>query len=126
MSEYHEQCKLFEWARLAAGTIPELHLLNASLNGVKLSIGSAVKCKRMGMKKGFPDIFLPVYRDGYYGLFIEMKFGKNKLTEEQQKWREWLAYQGYFFKVCNSCDDAVKTITGYLLNLNTEENKRGD
>lgn len=52
---------------------PELWLLNGSLNGVRLSIGQAVKAKRCGEKRGFPDIFLPVARKGFHGLAIELK-----------------------------------------------------
>ena len=33
-----------------------------------------------------PDLFLPVGRGSYHGLFIELKYGKNKPTEKQTEW----------------------------------------
>ena len=71
--EEQEQAALFEWARWAQGNYPELRLLNASLSGVCLLPGQARKAKVSGMVRGFPDIFLPVKRAGYGGLFIELK-----------------------------------------------------
>ena len=36
------------------------------------------------MLSGVPDLFLPVPKNGYHGLFIEMKSEKGCLTENQQ------------------------------------------
>lgn len=48
LSEHQEQCIIFEWAKIMSSQYPELKLLNASLNGVRLSIGQATKAKRSG------------------------------------------------------------------------------
>jgi len=47
-SEYQEQCAIFDFVQImiTTGQYPELRLLNGSLNGVKLSIGQAVKAKK--------------------------------------------------------------------------------
>ena len=72
--EFNIQKQIFEWANMSIRKYPELKLLNASLNGVKLTSKVAgARAKQGGMKKGFPDLFLPVARKGHHGLFIELK-----------------------------------------------------
>lgn len=39
---------------------------------------TAVALKRQGVKAGVPDICLPVARNGYHGLHIELKAGKTQ------------------------------------------------
>jgi len=53
-----------------------------------------------GVKRGVPDVFLPVARGGYHGLWIEMKYGKNKTTSNQKWWLNELKDQGYKTAVC--------------------------
>ena len=78
--EFNIQKQIFEWANMSIRKYPELKLLNASLNGVKLTSKVAgAKAKQSGMKKGFPDLFLPVARKGFHGLFIELKRDENKI-----------------------------------------------
>ena len=71
--EETEQILLFQWRDLSVKDIPELRWLHSSLNGVPLSPGLASKMKRMGMTRGVVDVFLPIVRGGYAGLYIEMK-----------------------------------------------------
>ena len=116
MSEYSEQCLIFQWCELQKNKYPELKLLNASLNGVKLTKGQAMKAKRSGMKKGYPDIFLPVPRSNYAGLFIELKYGRNTASKEQKEWLQELSKQGYLCAFAWGADNAIKLITKYLTN----------
>lgn len=42
--------------------------------------------KRKGLAKGMPDYFFLLNKDGIiHNIYLEMKAGKNKLTEEQQQ-----------------------------------------
>lgn len=66
----------------------------ASAGGLRTSYPQAVKMKRMGYKKGFPDIFIAEPRKQYHGLFIELKY-KNKPTKEQKDWKIALESKGY-------------------------------
>lgn len=114
--EHEQQCKLFAWAldhhTLAAH--PELALMSASLNGVKLSKAQAGKAKAAGMRKGEWDIRLPVARGPYHGLIIEMKAGRNKLTLEQTEYGRAMAREGWARAVCYSAEEAQEDIKWYL------------
>jgi hypothetical protein len=114
LSEYNEQVKIFNWAKQNEPLIPELFLLNASLNGVRLNIGQAVKAKAVGMKAGYPDICLPVARNGYHGLYIELKIKGGKEQAIQKIWKTKLEEQQYFSTVCIGADEAINTIKFYL------------
>ncbi len=122
--EYEDQCALFRWRDEMVKQIPELALLNASLNGVRLTIGQAVKGRKMGMMRGFPDIFLPIPRNGMHGLFIELKIkpyikpdGKTArpvVSAEQYWWQEQLTVQGYCAVFCYGFEAAKGQILYYL------------
>ena len=73
LTESQEQILLFEWCSLFRNKYLELDLLYHVPNGGHRHVAVATKLKREGVKSGVPDLFLPVARDGYHGLFIEMK-----------------------------------------------------
>jgi hypothetical protein len=114
MSEHTEQVAVFEWAALHEGRLPELALLFATLNGMRTSIGAAVKAKAAGNKRGVPDIFLPVARLGKHGLWIEMKCKGGRTSKEQDAWIAALRAQGYQAEVCYNWTQAVNEIETYL------------
>lgn len=116
--EHQEQAALFQWAAVEARRDPRLLLLNASQNGLRASsIQQAAQAKKCGMKKGFPDVFLPVAARGWNGLFIEMKRKDGVASDVSPEQRQWLAdltAQGYRAVVCFGWESAVKTIGEYL------------
>ena len=114
ISESVEQIHLFQWARMQSCTMPELNLLFHIPNGGKRNITTAKRLKAEGVKAGVPDLFLPVSRGGFFGLFIEMKVGKNKTTEKQEEWISALQEEGYKVVVCYGCDSAMEEIMNYL------------
>jgi hypothetical protein len=68
-----------------------------------------------GLRPGIPDLFLPVARQGYHGLFIELKVGSNKPTESQNIWLKHLEAEGYRCVVIwDSVDDVIAEIERYL------------
>ena len=95
------------------GRLPHIERMFAVPNGGKRNISVARKMKAEGLKPGVPDIFLPVARGGYHGLFIEMKYRTNKPSDLQVKWLDYLASAGYCTAVCWGCDDAIETIQDY-------------
>lgn len=57
---------------------------------------------------------MPVARGCYHGLFIEMKAGKNKATQEQIQWVEALRRAGNYAIVCRGADEAIEVLQCYL------------
>ena len=114
-SEYAEQCAIFKRVQLYAKKYPELRFLIGSMNRVRLTICQAVKAKNAGMKKGMPDIFLPVEKGRYCGLWIELKRKKgSKILPEQIEWKDFLLKQGYLHCFCYGADEALTAIISYL------------
>lgn len=114
LKESQEQICLFQWAMWHAQRFPELDLLYHVPNGGKRDKKEAVSLKRQGVKAGVPDLVLPVGRNGYFGLYIEMKVGKNKTTVNQDKWIEQLKEQNYFVTVCYGWQEAKDILEDYL------------
>ena len=113
-SEENEQITLFRWAEFAMNQYPELKLMYHIPNEGKRSKITGARLKAAGLKSGVPDICLPVARGGYIGLYIEMKAGKNKLTDNQEKWLNDLTREGNFTAVCYGWEQAKEVIEKYL------------
>ena len=99
-SEATEQERVINWATFYAKDFPELELLHHIPNGGSRNQLEAANLKRQGVKAGVPDLCLPVARNGKHGLYVEMKWGKNKTTDKQDWWLEQLRQQGYETAVC--------------------------
>ena len=112
--EHQEQTNLITWSKYQLGKYPELRLLFAIPNGGQRHIATATRLKAEGVKAGVPDLFLPVARHGYHGLFIEMKAGKNKPTDTQIDWMDSLEDEGYLAQVCYGFENAKLLIETYL------------
>lgn len=116
MSEYDEQVFIFQWAALHETVCPEIALLHAIPNGAVLAgRGKGWNILRAsGAKKGVPDMCLPVARHGYNGLYIELKFGDNKPSEEQVWWLDRLSEQGYLAISPVGADETIEQLKWYL------------
>lgn len=112
--EENMQIALFQWAHIQQTSIPELKYLFHVPNGGKRGIKEATRLKAAGVKRGVPDVVLPVPRGGYHGLFVELKAGKNRPTPEQTAWLTELGRNGYRTAVCYALDDAIREIKMYL------------
>ena len=113
-SEATEQEIVINWCEYNSPRHPELKLIYHVPNGGSRNQLEAVNLKRQGVKAGVPDLNLSVALHGFHGLYIEMKFGKNKTTEKQKWWLEQLQKQGYKTAVCYGADEAIDTIKEYL------------
>lgn len=102
------------WAALHEHKWPELRLLHAVPNGGHRHPAVARAMKDEGVKRGVPDLDLPVARGGYHGLRIELKAGRNKATEEQSEWIAALRAEGYRAEVCVGWEAAMGVIVDYL------------
>lgn len=71
--------------------------------------------KQQGVKAGVPDLFLPIPKGDYHGLFIEMKRKDGgQLTKAQIGWLDKLNKQGYMARCCHGADNAIALIEHYL------------
>lgn len=122
-TEHEEQKKVFQWAKLNEKKHPELFFLNSSQNGIKFANSKiGLRAKQTGLKKGFPDIFLPKTNKKYCGLFIELKTKENKnlnikkgrLSPEQKIWIDFLNNNCYNAVVCYGAIEAIQVIEDYL------------
>ena len=94
---------------------PELELLHAIPNGGRRDPIEAKHLKEQGVKAGVPDMFLPVAKSGYHGLYIEMKrrYG-GVVSEDQKRWLGKLRIQRYKVEVCKGYMEAADLIEAYL------------
>ena len=114
-SEANEQKWLMTWAEQMKGTYPELQTMFHIPNGGSRNVVEAKHLVEQGVKKGVPDLFLPVPRGGCHGLFIEMKRKRGgRLSEDQAVWLEILRGQRYQCNVCKGWEEAAEVIVDYL------------
>jgi hypothetical protein len=110
-SESNQQEIVIKYLRLA---YPDA-LYCASAGGMRTSYLQAIKMKRTGYVKGFPDLFIYEPRGEYNGLAIEMKKEKGGVASpEQKRWQEQLRNRGYASYICKGSEDAIKTIDEYF------------
>lgn len=114
--EHVEQRALFDWAAKHEHRLPALRLLFAVPNGRGRSKMEAGKLKAEGVKRGVPDVWLPVPSQGYHGLVIEMKAPGElaRCRDDQQQWLDQLQAQGYRTLLSDNWREAWNIIVGYL------------
>ena len=112
--EDDEQKAFIQWCWFQSVKYKGLDMIYAIPNGGSRNKIEAVKLKQTGVKKGVPDLFLPVAKGKYHGLYIEMKRQQGgRLSPEQQQWLIALANQGYATAVCKGKDEAIKVVEEY-------------
>jgi hypothetical protein len=85
-----------------------------SPNGGIRSIVTAVRLKRMGTKRGFPDLVMLVPSGRFNGLALELKVDKNKPTKEQIEWLSFFSECGFHAVSVVGFDAARRVIEKYL------------
>ena len=114
-TESEEQQSLFRWAAYESGAHPELALLYHIPNEGKRSQIAGAKLRAEGLKRGVPDICLPVPRGKWHGLYIELKrLRGGRVSDDQQRWLDALNERGYFATVCRGWQQAAAEIQNYL------------
>lgn len=113
-TEDEEQIAVMSWAALMEGRYPELRLLHHIPNGGKRGKREAAIFKAMGVKAGVPDLFLPCAREGYHGLYVEMKALDGRPSKAQLEMLKALSGQGYRCVVCHGADETRRVIEDYL------------
>ena len=99
------------WAK---GTYPDMHW-TASCGGMRTSIGTAIKMKRAGYRKGSSDIFIFEAKGKYHGLHIEMKKEKGGTkSPEQIEWARKSNERNYLAVFCNGEEEAKEIVRKYM------------
>jgi hypothetical protein len=110
MTESQEQIQFIQWCRTDPRLQYVFHIPNESVGGP----GWLVRNRQMGVRSGVPDLFYPVPRKGYHGLFIEMKTKTGRLSITQKRWLNALNEMGYLAVVAHGWEEARCQITDYL------------
>jgi hypothetical protein len=119
-----EQQILFAWLDVAKWRgVPLGQLCYAVPNGamygadMRLARIQAGKMRRTGLKRGVPDVVVPIAAGPYHGLYIELKRrnGYNaQHTPEQRGWQARLRWLGHEVRVAEGGDHAKQIVTNYL------------
>ena len=70
----------------------------------------------LGLVKGIPDLFLAIPRNGFSGMFIEVKQPTGTLSEAQRSIISKLQGQSYQVNVIRSLEAFKMAVVEYLLN----------
>ena len=116
LSEAKHQENVIKWTQQPSvhDRWPELSLLHHIPNGGTRKPAEAKHLKDQGVKRGVPDLCLPVPRGKYHGLYIEMKTEHGHTSDEQEWWGDKLSAQGYAWKVCHGWQAAVSVLEWYM------------
>lgn len=114
--EFFHQQKFFEWIEwVGIKHTPELKYCFHIPNGEKRHISVGVKLKKMGVKKGVPDVFIPLARHDFNGLFIEFKKDESsKLSPHQKEYFEYLETQNFLCAVAQNGEHAIDILKRYI------------
>lgn len=61
-------------------------LFKCDTSAIKLTLGQAVKMKRLGNTRAWPDIFIAEPRRDYHGCYIELKKEGERIVRENGNW----------------------------------------
>ena len=116
ISESRHQMAVIKWTQQPSvrSKFPELALLHHIKNETAEGAARVAADQAMGVRKGVPDLCLPVARGKYHGLYIEMKTETGRTSGAQDWWGEKLTDQGYCWEVCHGWESAVRVLQWYL------------
>lgn len=115
-NESQEQIWLLKWSQQPSvrREHPELKYLYHIPNERSDKRQAAI-LKKMGVKRGVPDLCLPVARGKYHGIYIEMKRSDGgRVSDDQIWWKEQLEANGYACQICNGWKAGRDWLLWYL------------
>jgi hypothetical protein len=103
-------------------------IFTSDASGIRVSIGEAVRLKKLRSSNGIPDIIIFKPSEYYHGLFLEVKTKRpykkdgdlfsNEHLQEQSNMINRLMGLGYYAKFVWSFNQATKIIDDYMNNYN--------
>lgn len=109
-----EMMAFFDYANISSNAHPAWRLAFHIPNERKASIQRRITLARCGVKKGMPDICVPVSNHKYNSLFIEMKVKPNKPSPAQIDMLKNLMAQDNYTCICWSADEAIAIVKKYI------------
>lgn len=101
-------------------------IFTSESSGVRLTMGQAIKAKRLRSSSGLPDFWLVEPRGGYHGLFLELKrsdsevyrkdytLKQDKHVMEQAAIIERLFHKGYLASFACGLEQAIDEVDNYM------------
>lgn len=108
--EHDQQCLFVDWMRYL---YPKIKVM-ASGNGAPLTAFQKHWMVREGMLKGAADLFIIYPSRGFYGLFIEMKSKKGKISPEQLEFMDYVRSHNFKGEFAWSYEEAKKIFLEYI------------
>ena len=99
-----------KWFRLQFTNV----LIFSIPNGGQRSLITAKILKAEGTVSGVADLQIMKAKKGYNVLFIEMKYGKGKQSENQINFQKKCEEENYKYEVCNSFEKFEEICKDYL------------
>lgn len=124
--EAEEQAEVFAYLKTLdcythAGRRPAGDFAFAVPNGSVLAGDAGQRARQMrsmkaqGLKPAVSDIVIALPRQGFHGMFLEMKRVKySRVDDAQIEWRDLMTAVGYFAVICRGFDEAKQAIDGYF------------
>ena len=115
-SEEHEQARLIQWASRPAvrAIAPELAFLFHTPNGGKRDAFVGAQMTALGVKRGVPDLLLPLQRNGHTGLAIEFKSLTGTTTPHQDAFLSYLRSQGWHTAIARTAEQGQHILAQYV------------
>lgn len=120
ISESATQISCVKWFKIVFAkyegllfSIPNGSKLGGKVNKNGFHIQGAI-LKGEGMQAGVADLFFALPKNGFNGLFIEMKTPIGTLQPEQRKFLESMSTVGYACAVCRSLNEFETTVKAYV------------
>ncbi len=108
--EHDLQSLCIEWFDMAYSSL----LIYAIPNGGYRPIATAKKMKKEGVRRGIPDLHLPVARGEYLTLYIETKTQDGKVSDAQITMHALLRALGHCVIVPRTFEEFQSGVTEYL------------
>jgi len=124
LTEHQIQRSYFNILKWNEKDFPELAYIFAIGNGGLRDKRTGAKMKAEGVKRGVPDIMIPIMTSKQFGhnmlgysmggCFLETKTEKGVMSKEQKAYRLFLIEQGYEHIICRSVPELVSATENYL------------
>ena len=115
-AEGEEQAQLIKLFRAQFPAVGLL-LIHVPNGGSRKNAFEGWRLKEQGVRAGVSDLFLPVARGGFFGLWIEFKAAPPNdaaVSDSQEVWVKEMLEQGYAAHICLGVDAALRVLVDYM------------